>query len=440
MNKPIVAIVGRPNVGKSTLFNRIIGKRVAIVENQPGITRDRLYQDAEWNGKEFKLVDTGGLDFRDKDTITSHVRSQVEMAIRECEVIMFLVDARQGVMPEDEEIASILRKADKPVILVVNKVEKFKNQSQFLEFYQLGLGDPYPISAAQGLNTGDLLDAVVAGLPESPDIQADDDQVYIAVIGRPNVGKSSLVNAILGEDRVIVSNIPGTTRDAIDSPFQVEDKKYVLVDTAGIRRKSRIDLSTEYYSVNRAFKAVQRCNVALLLIDAVEGVTEQDKRIAGYAHDRGKATIVVVNKWDLVKKDDKATARFTEHVRQSMQFLLYSPVVFISALTKRGIHRVLTLIDYVAEQSSLRISTSMLNNLVEDAVLYNPPPAKKGKRLKVFYATQGGVNPPTFIFFVNDTALVHFSYTRYLENQLRNTYGFEGTPIRIVYRKREKQQ
>lgn len=437
MSKPVVAIVGRPNVGKSTLFNRIIGERIAIVEDKPGITRDRLYQDAEWNGTEFTLVDTGGLDFGEVDTISSKVRSQVNMAIRECDVILFLVDARQGILPADEEIALILRKAEKPVILVANKVENFKDKSQYMEFYRLGLGEPIPISAAQGLNTGDLLDAVVAALPEPVHEETENDVVRIAVIGRPNVGKSSLVNSILGEERVIVSDIPGTTRDAIDSPFYWEGSSYILIDTAGIRRKSRIDQSTEWYSVNRSLKAVERCDVALMLIDAVEGVTDQDKRIAGFAHDKGKATIIVVNKWDLVEKDDKTANRFREHIKQNLSFLPYAPIIFVSALTGQGIHRVLKMAGYVAGQASMRIPTSRLNELIEDAVLHNPPPARKGKRLKIFYATQEGVKPPTFLIFTNDPALVHFSYIRYLENQLRNTYGFEGTPVRFVFRRKK---
>lgn len=439
MSNPLVAIVGRPNVGKSTLFNRIVGQRVAIVEDKPGITRDRLYQDTDWDGKEFTLVDTGGLDFTEEDSITAQIRAQVNMAIRECDLILFLVDSRQGIVPADEEIALLLRRADKPVILVANKTDNFQDNTQFMEFFKLGLGEPFPISASQGLNIGELLDAVVSALPEPVGEETGDDVVRIAVIGRPNVGKSSLVNSILGEERVIVSDIPGTTRDAIDSPFYLDNNAYILIDTAGIRRKSRIEESTEWYSVSRSFKAVERCDVALMLIDAVEGVTDQDKRIAGFAHERGKATIIVVNKWDLVEKDDKTANRFIEHIRQNLVFIPYAPIIFVSALTGKGMHKVLNLVNYVAEQASMRVPTSNLNELVEDAVLHNPPPAKKGKRLKIFYATQAGVNPPTILFFANNPELVHFSYIRYLENQLRNTYGFEGTPIRIVFRRRNKQ-
>ncbi|MTI84076.1 MAG: ribosome biogenesis GTPase Der [Firmicutes bacterium] len=436
MSKPVVAIVGRPNVGKSTLFNRIVGKRIAIVEDKPGITRDRLYQDTDWNGKEFTVIDTGGIDFDEADSITAKIRAQVNMAIRECDLILFLVDSKQGTVPADEETAAILRKAQKPVILVANKTDNFNNNTQFMEFFQLGLGEPLPISAVQGLNIGELLDAVTSALPEPVDAKTGNEAVRIAVIGRPNVGKSSLVNNILGEERVIVSDIPGTTRDAIDSPFFIEDNSYILIDTAGIRRKSRIDRSTEWYSVNRSFKAVERCDVALMLIDSVEGVTDQDKRIAGYAHDRGKATIIVVNKWDLVDKDEKTASRFMEHIRYNLSFLSYTPIIFVSALTGRGMHKVLSLVNYVAEQANMRISTASLNQLMEDAILHNPPPAKKGKRLKIFYATQAGVNPPTFLIFANDPDLVHFSYMRYVENRLRETYGFEGTPLRIVFRRR----
>lgn len=439
MSKPIVAIVGRPNVGKSTLFNRIVGQRVAIVEDKPGVTRDRLYQTAEWNGREFKLVDTGGLTLGEKeDALIASVREQVKIAIQESDVIIFLVDARQGFVPGDEEIASLLRRAKKPVLLVANKVDNINDQAGYMEFYGLGLGEPIPISAAQGLNIGDLLDMVVESLPQSDSKRGQDDPVRIAVVGRPNVGKSSLVNALLGEERVIVSDIPGTTRDAIDSAFTRAGKSYILVDTAGIRRKSRIYESTERYSVNRALKAVERCDVALLIIDAVEGVTEQDKRIAGYAHDKGKASVLTINKWDLVPKDDKTATRFTAYVRYNLAFLSYAPVVFTSALTKRGIGRLLNIVDYVAEQAAMHIPTSRLNELVEQAVLSNPPPAKKGKSLKLYYVTQAGVQPPTFIIFVNDPELVHFSYTRYLENQFRNAFGFEGTPLKFVFRKKKQ--
>lgn len=437
MPKPIVAIVGRPNVGKSMLFNRIVGSRIAIVEDMPGVTRDRLYQDAEWQGREFTLVDTGGLDFAE-DVITSQIRKQAELAMREADAIIFVVDARAGLTTTDEEVAKVLRLTDKPVLLAANKVEQFDlAKIPYYDFYRLGLGDPIPISAAEGLNTGDLLDELVKLLPEQEEDPYPPDTIRIAVIGRPNVGKSSLVNAILGEERVIVSNIPGTTRDAIDSPFERNGKSYVIVDTAGMRRRNRIDLPAERYSVVRALRAIDRCDVALMLLDATEGVTEQDKRIVGYAHEKGKAIILVVNKWDLIEKDDKTMNKFEKKIREELSFLSYAPTLYISALTKQRVPKVLEMVDFVAEQASRRIPTADLNNLIREATQATPPPGDKHKKLKIFYATQGGVKPPTFILFVNEPELMHFSYERYLENQLRENYGFEGTPIRIFPRKRE---
>lgn len=437
--KPVVAIVGRPNVGKSTLFNRIVGGRVAIVEDQPGVTRDRLYQTAEWAGRTFTLVDTGGLDLAEAGDIPGRVRRQVALAIDEADAVLFLVDGRTGLTPTDQEVAALLRRTRKPVLLVVNKIENFQRAGEWTEFYRLGLGEPIPVSAAQGMNTGDLLDRLVAVLPPAAEDEEEPDTLRIAVIGRPNVGKSSLVNALLGEERVIVSEIPGTTRDAIDTYFTLNGRRYLLVDTAGIRRKSRIDLPTEKYSVIRSFKAVDRCHVALVVLDAVEGVTDQDKRIAGYAHEQGKASVLVVNKWDLVEKDDRTAARFTEAIRRELAFMTYAPVVFISALTGRRLPRVMELVNLVAEQQCLRVNTADLNALIREAVMHNPPPANKNRRLKILYATQGGVKPPTFVLFVNDPELVHFSYLRYLENQLREAYGFEGTPIRFILRRRERQ-
>lgn len=437
MPKPVVAIVGRPNVGKSTLFNRLVGNRVAIVEDEPGITRDRLYRDTEWAGRVFTLVDTGGLDFAGSGDIPRQVRRQVELAIEEADVILFLVDARAGLTSTDEDTAALLRRTRKPVLLVANKVEDFQRPGQLAEFYRLGLGEPIPVSAAQGMNTGDLLDRLVSVLPPETGEEEEADTIRIAVIGRPNVGKSSLVNAILGEERVIVSEIPGTTRDAIDTWFEREGQRYILVDTAGIRRKSRIEEAVEKYSVIRSFKAVDRCEVALVVLDALEGVTDQDKRIAGYAHEQGKASVLVVNKWDLVDKDSHTHQRFTELIRRELAFMTYAPVVFVSALTRKRISRLLEMVNLVAQQQCLRISTSDLNRLIRDAVLRNPPPAAKNKRLKIFYATQGGVKPPTFILFVNDPELMHFSYLRYLENQLRAAFGFEGTPIRFILRQRD---
>ena len=435
MPKPIVAIVGRPNVGKSSLFNRIAGGRIAIVEDMPGVTRDRLYQDAEWQGREFTLVDTGGLDFAE-DVITSQIRKQAELAIAEADAVLFVVDARQGITTIDEEVAKTLRKTDKPVLLVANKVEHF-DKIPYYEFYALGLGEPIPVSAAEGLNTGDLLDALVNILPQPEEDPYPPDTVRIAVIGRPNVGKSSLVNAILGEERVIVSNIPGTTRDAIDSPFERNGKNYVIVDTAGMRRRNRIDLPAERYSVVRALRAVERSDVALMVFDATEGIAEQDKKIVGYAHDQGKAIILVMNKWDLIEKDDKTMHKFEQKIKEELAFLPYAPTIFVSALTKQRLPKILELVDFVADEASKRVATADLNNLIRDAVQATPPPADKHRRLKIFYATQGGVKPPTFILFINDPELMHFSYRRYLENKIRQTYGFEGTPIRIFLRQRE---
>lgn len=439
MTKPIVAIVGRPNVGKSTLFNRIVGGRVAIVEGIPGVTRDRLYQDAEWNGAGFTLVDTGGLDFNDESEIPSNVRKQVEMAVQEADAILFVVDARAGLTTTDDTVAGMLRRADKPVILVANKVEQFGGAQDYYDFYRLGLGEPIPVSAAEGLNTGDLLDKLVELLPHT-EHEEDPDSIRVAVIGRPNVGKSSLVNAILGQERVIVSNIPGTTRDAIDTLIERDGKRYILVDTAGMRRRSKIDLPTEKFSVIRSLRAVDRSHVALVLLDAVEGVTEQDKKIAGYAHEKGKASILVVNKWDLIAKDDRTASKYTETIREEIAFMQYMPVVFTSALTKQRVSRVLDLVDKVVENYNIRVATPGLNNLIREAVLQSPPPSYKNRRLKIYYVSQQGVRPPKFVFYVNDTQLLHFSYLRYLENQLRSAYGFEGTPIKIIMRNRDKEE
>lgn len=437
MAGPIVAIVGRPNVGKSTLFNRIVGSRVAIVEGLPGVTRDRLYQETEWNGRRFTLVDTGGLDYRDDGEIATRVRDQAELAIRDADLVLFVVDARTGLTGTDEEVAQVLRRSEKPVILAANKVENFDNPALLADFYRLGLGEPVPVSAIEGRNTGDLLDLVVDKLPVPTGDEETDDAIRIAVVGRPNVGKSSLVNAVLGEERVIVSDIPGTTRDAIDTRLERNDKSYILIDTAGMRRRSRIDLPTEKYSVIRSLRAVDRSDVVLVLIDAVEHLTEQDKKIAGYVHEKGKSAILVVNKWDLVEKDGKTANRYVEELRDGLGFMQYAPVLFTSALTKQRVHRVLELVDYVSEQQNMRVATGDLNDLIRDALLQSPAPGDKGRRLKIFYCTQSGVKPPTFILFVNDPQLMHFSYLRYLENRLRSAYGFEGTPIRIYMRRRQ---
>jgi len=436
--KPVVAIVGRPNVGKSTLFNRIVGSRVAIVEDEPGVTRDRLYQDAEWAGRSFTLVDTGGLDFQENGEINRGVRRQIELAIQEANVVLFVVDARAGLNPDDEDAAALVRRSEKPAVLVANKVEKYNTQTQLYEFYRLGLGEPVPVSAAEGLNTGDLLDKLVELLPPEEEDEYPADTIRIAVIGRPNVGKSSLINKILGEERVIVSKISGTTRDAIDTPFERDGRLYVIIDTAGMRRKSKIVGPTEKYSAIRALRAVDRSDVVLIILDAVAGVTDQDKRIAGYAHEAGKALVIVVNKWDLINKDERTMNRFTEKIRRELNFMQYAPVIFVSALTGQRVSRVLEMVDFVAGQHSIRLSTPDINSLIKEAVMQNPPPGDKSRRLKIMYATQGGVKPPKFILFVNDPELMHFSYRRYLENQFRNAYGFEGTPIWFGLRKRSK--
>ena len=442
MSKPVVAIVGRPNVGKSTLFNRITGGLVAIVENMPGVTRDRLYRDAEWLGQKFALIDTGGIEFKDEGTpIAAQMRRQAEIAMEEADVVVFVVDAQLPPTPDDDLIARTLRRSGKPVLLAANKVENFEQvEGQLYGFLSLGLGEAIPISAVHGMNTGDLLDLVISNLPENIEEEYDPDVIRISVIGRPNVGKSSLVNTLLGKNRVIVSNIPGTTRDAIDSPFEQDGKHYVLIDTAGMRRKARIDELTEQYSVVRSLRAVDRSDVILMLIDAVDGVTEQDKKIAGYAHEAGKAIILVVNKWDLVEKDEKTINKFEKAIREELGFMQYAPTMFISALTGQRVTKIVDLVDFVAEQNSTRVTTATLNTLLREWLHLNPPPSDKGRRLKVRYLTQVSVKPPTFVFFVNDPELMHFSYKRYLENQMRKHFGFEGTPIRIVVRQKDEEK
>ncbi|WP_425061097.1 GTPase Der [Sporomusa carbonis] len=438
MSKPIVAIVGRPNVGKSTLFNYIGKSRTSIVEDMPGVTRDRIYMDAEWLGRKFTMIDTGGIEFDTNDKILTAMRNQAKLAIAEADVIMFVVDGKAGLTSADQEVAVILRNTRKPVLLVVNKVDNMKNEAETYEFYNLGLGDPIAISATNALNIGDMLDRLIENLPEEHVDTEDNDQIKVAVIGRPNVGKSSLVNAIIGEDRVIVSDIPGTTRDAIDTHFTKDGTPFVLIDTAGMRRKAKIDMPVERYSVIRSLRAVDRCDVVLMVIDAQEGVTEQDKKIAGYAHEAGKASIIVVNKWDLIEKDSKTSLRFTEAIRNELGFMQYSPVLFTSALTKQRVHRVTELIKYVADQHAMRVATSVLNQVIEDAVAINPPPSDRGRRLKIYFATQPDVKPPTFIFFVNNPEIMHFSYLRFLENKLREAFGFEGTPLKLVVRGRKE--
>lgn len=442
MSKPVVAIVGRPNVGKSTLFNRITGGLVAIVENMPGVTRDRLYRDANWLGHKFALIDTGGIEFKDQSTtIPSQMRKQAEIAMEEADVIIFVVDAQIPPTPEDEMIARTLRKSGKPVILAANKVEHFDQvEGQLYDFLSLGLGEATPISAVHGMNTGDLLDDVISNFPDDDEEEFDPDVIRISVIGRPNVGKSSLVNTMLGKNRVIVSDIPGTTRDAIDSPFEYEGRHYILIDTAGMRRKGRIEELTEQYSVVRSLRAVDRSDVILMLIDAMDGVTEQDKKIAGYAHEAGKAIILVVNKWDLVAKDENTINKYEKAIREELGFMQYAPTMFISAKTGQRVNKILDLVDFVVEQNATRVTTATLNTLLREWLHLNPPPSDKGRRLKVRYLTQVGVKPPTFVFFVNDPELMHFSYKRYLENQMRKHFGFEGTPIRIVVRQKDEEK
>lgn len=442
MSKPVVAIVGRPNVGKSTLFNRITGGLVAIVENMPGVTRDRLYRDAEWLGQKFALIDTGGIEFKDQGTpIPAQMRRQAEIAMEEADVVIFVVDAQLPPTPDDDMIARTLRRSGKPVLLAANKVEDFEQiEGQLYDFLSLGLGEAIPISAVHGMNTGDLLDVVISNFPDNNEEEYDPDVIRISVIGRPNVGKSSLVNTLLGKNRVIVSNIPGTTRDAIDTPFEQDGKHYVLIDTAGMRRKARIDELTEQYSVVRSLRAVDRSDVILMLIDAVDGVTEQDKKIAGYAHEAGKAIVLVVNKWDLVEKDEKTINKFEKTIREELGFMQYAPTMFVSALTGQRVTKIIELVDFVAEQNSTRVTTATLNTLLREWLHLNPPPSDKGRRLKVRYITQVGVKPPTFVFFVNDPDLMHFSYKRYLENQMRKHFGFEGTPIRIVVRQKDEEK
>lgn len=441
MSKPIVAIVGRPNVGKSTLFNQIGKRRVSIVDDMPGVTRDRIYMDAEWLNKTFTMIDTGGIEFDDSNQILRSIRYQAQLAIDEADVIVFVVDGRAGVTSADEEVGRMLRGAHKPVVLAVNKVDSLQLEANIYEFYNLGLGDPMGISASNALGLGDLLDAVVEAFPEKTWEEKDQDEISIAVIGRPNVGKSSIVNALIGEERVIVSDIAGTTRDAIDTHFVADGIKFMLIDTAGMRRKGKIDEAVERYSVMRSLRAVDRADVVLLVIDAFEGITEQDKKIAGYAHESGKGVVIVVNKWDIFPdKDDKSTLRFTEDLREELGFLQYAPVLYTSALTHKRIGRITELVKYVADQQSMRIQTSVLNELIRDAVSVNPPPSHRGKQLKIYFMTQADIQPPKFIIFVNDPELMHFSYLRFIENRLRESFGFEGTPLRLIVRGRKEDE
>ncbi|MCI9513290.1 MAG: ribosome biogenesis GTPase Der [Oscillospiraceae bacterium] len=436
MPKPIIAIVGRPNVGKSLLFNKLVGRRLSIVEDTPGVTRDRIYGESDWNGRRFTLIDTGGIEPRTDGEILSFMREQAEIAIRHANVIVFLTDIKTGVTASDQEVANLLLRSGKPVVLAVNKVDQGQSP-EIYEFYNLGMGDPIAVSAVHGHGTGDLLDECVKYFPPADaDEEAEDDAIQVAIIGKPNVGKSSLTNRILGQERVIVSDVAGTTRDAIDSRFENEQGKYVFIDTAGMRKKAKADEAIERYSVLRAQMAIERSDVCLILIDAQEGVTEQDTKVAGMAHEAGKASIIVVNKWDLVEKDGKTMDRMREEIRRDLGYMTYAPILFISALTGQRVPRLFELINYVNNQAATRITTGMLNNVLADAQTRVQPPTDKGRRLKIYYVTQAGVKPPHFIFFCNDARLFHFSYQRYLENQLRSTFGLEGTPIRITIRQK----
>ncbi|MCI5504138.1 MAG: ribosome biogenesis GTPase Der [Anaerobutyricum sp.] len=439
MSKPVVAVVGRPNVGKSTLFNALAGSRISIVEDTPGVTRDRIYADVTWLNYQFTMVDTGGIEPESSDIILSRMREQAETAIMTADVILFLTDVRQGLVDADYKVADMLRRAARPVLLVVNKVDSFeKYMPDVYEFYNLGLGDPIPISAAGRLGIGELLDEVVKQFDPADLVEEEDDRPKIAVIGKPNAGKSSIINKLIGEERVIVSPIAGTTRDAIDTTVVRNGQEYVFIDTAGLRRKSKIKEELERYSIIRTVTAVERCDVAVLIIDATEGVTEQDAKIAGIAHERGKGVIIAVNKWDLVEKNDHTMKEFTDKIWQKLSYMPYAEMIFLSAKTGQRLPKLFDLIDAVIENCALRVQTGVLNEILTEAMAMKQPPSDKGKRLRIYYITQVSVKPPTFVMFVNDKKLTHFSYTRYIENQIRTTFGFRGTPVRFIYRERKE--
>ena len=442
MPKPVVAIVGRPNVGKSTFFNKVVGKRIAIVEDTPGVTRDRLYFEVEWCGRIMMMIDTGGIEPDTNDVLMKHIKNQADIAIRHADVIIFLTDIRSGVTADDREIAAMLRKSGKPVVLCVNKVDSIgAPPPELYEFYELGLDEPYPVSSVHGSGSGDILDRVCELLPPPDEKQdEDDDTIKVALIGRPNAGKSSLVNRIIGDERMIVSDVAGTTRDAIDSEFENEYGKYVFIDTAGIRKTGKISDSIEKYSILRAEMAVERSDVCLMLIDATEGVTAQDERVAGIAHESGKACIIVINKWDLIEKDTKTMDEFRKDVYTALSYMTYAPILFISAKTGQRVNRLYELINYVNNQASTRISTGMLNDVLNDATTRVQPPTDKGKRLKIYYMTQTGIKAPTFVIFCNNAELFHFSYQRYIENKLREVFGFEGTPIKLIIREKQDKE
>lgn len=439
--KPIVAVVGRPNVGKSTLFNTLAGEQISIVKDTPGITRDRVYADITWLNHQFTLIDTGGIEPDSSDIILSQMREQAQIAIDTADVILFLTDVRQGLVDADEKVAGMLRRSGKPIVLIVNKVDSFqKLMADVYEFYQLGLGDPIPISSANRLGLGDMLDIVVKHFPESDEDEEEDERPRIAIVGKPNVGKSSLINKMIGENRLIVSDIAGTTRDAVDTEVIHNGREYVLIDTAGLRRKNKIKEELERFMIIRTVSAVERADVVCLMIDASEGVTEQDAKIAGIAHERGKGMIIIVNKWDLVEKDDKTIYRYTEKIRSTLSFMAYAELLFISAKTGQRVEKLYDMLDAVIENHALRIQTGVLNEIMTEAVAMQQPPTDKGKRLRLYYMTQVSVKPPTFVIFVNDKELMHFSYTRYIENKIREAFGFRGTPLKFIIRERKDKE
>ena len=437
MSKPIVAIIGKPNVGKSTFFNYLVGSRISIVEDTPGVTRDRIYADTNWRGRNFTLIDTAGIEPDSEDIILSQMREQAKLAISMADVIVFLTDIRQGITAADQEIAVMLKKSGKPIVLVCNKADNFeKDREEIYEFYNLGLGDPYPISASNAIGIGDVLDEIYKSFPEKTQDEDEDDIIKVAIIGKPNVGKSSLINKILGENRTIVSDIAGTTRDAIDSRFENEKGKYILIDTAGIRKKSKVKESIEKFSIMRTLLAIERADVCLMMIDALEGVTDQDAKIAGEAHEAGKGIIIVVNKWDEYEKETGTLEKYKKEIYSKLSYLSYAPIIFISAKTGQRVNKLFDMINHVNEQNSMRVTTSVLNQVINEAIAIVQPPTDKGRRLKILYGTQASTKPPTFVIFVNNKELFHFSYERYLVNQIRKEFGLEGTPVRIIVREK----
>ena len=441
MSKPVVAIVGRPNVGKSTLFNALAGERISIVKDTPGVTRDRIYAEVSWLDHNFTMIDTGGIEPDSHDIILSQMREQAEIAIATADVIIFLVDVKQGLQDSDSKVADMLRRSGKPVVLVVNKVDSFeKMMPDVYEFYNLGIGEPFPISAVNKLGFGEVLDEVVSHFPEGSDTDEEDDRPKVAIIGKPNVGKSSIINKLVGKNRVIVSDIAGTTRDAIDTAIKYNGKEYVFIDTAGLRRKSKIKEDLERFSIIRTVAAVERADIAILVIDATEGVTEQDAKIAGIAHERGKGIIIAVNKWDDIEKNDKTIYEFTNKIKDTLAFMSYAEIIFVSAKTGQRLNKIYELVDHIVDAQTMRIPTGVLNEILTEAVAMKQPPSDKGKRLKIYYMTQVSVKPPTFVMFVNDVALTHFSYTRYIENRIRESFGFRGTSIRFINRERKEKE